>query len=72
MMIAIRDSLSDVASSDDGEDGEDEDDVETEEGKLSEDNEPGWMMGTISKTVPQHMERIRDNWMKLDELTQPG
>jgi len=30
MMVAIRDSLSDLASSDDGEDGEDEDDEETE------------------------------------------
>jgi hypothetical protein len=40
MMAALRDTLSDLASSDDGEDGEDEDD-ETEQGKLSEDDEPG-------------------------------
>jgi len=52
MLIAIRDSLSDLASSDDGEDREDEDDEETEQGKLSEDDEPGWAMGTITKTVP--------------------
>jgi len=32
MLIAIGDSLSDLASSDDGEDGEDEDDEETEQG----------------------------------------
>jgi hypothetical protein len=51
MLIGIGDSLSDLASSDDGEDGEDEDDEETEQGKLSEDDEPGWVMGTITTTV---------------------
>jgi len=50
-MVAIRDSLSDLASSDNGEDGEDEDDEETEQGQLREDDEPGWVMGTIMKTV---------------------
>jgi hypothetical protein len=71
MMAAIRDSLSDLASSDDGEHGEDEDE-ETEQGKLSEDDEPGWVMGTITKTVEQRMESFRQTQMKLDELTQPG
>ena len=71
MMAAIGDSLSDLASSDDGQDGEDED-AETEQGKLSEDNEPGWVMGTITKTVQQRMERFCQKQMKLDELTQPG
>jgi len=51
MMVAIGDSLSDLASSDNGEDGEDEDDEETEQGKLSEDDTPGWVMGRITKTV---------------------
>jgi len=51
MLIAIGDSLSDLACSDDGEDGEDEDDEETVMGKLSEDDEPGWVMGTITQTV---------------------
>jgi hypothetical protein len=72
MLVAIGDSLSDLASSDDGEDGEDEDDEETEQGNLTEDDEPGWVMGTITKTVPQRMERFRQKQMKLDELTQPG
>jgi len=71
MMTAIGNSLSDLASSDDGEDGEDEDE-ETEQGKLSEDDEPDWVMGTISKTVPQRMESFRQMQMKLDKLTQPG
>jgi len=72
MLIAIGDSLSDLASSDDGEDGEDEDDEETEQGKLSDDNEPGWVMGTITKMVQQRVESFRQMQMKLDKLTQPG
>ena len=87
MMVAIWDSLSNLASSgdgedgededdegteqsklnNDGEDGEDEDDEETEQSKLNEDDVPSWVMGTISKTVQQRMERIRLNQMKLDE-----
>jgi hypothetical protein len=58
ILVAIGRSLSDLSSSDNAEDGEDAD-AETEEGKLSEDDEPGWVMGTITKTVQQHMERFR-------------
>ena len=74
MLNAIGDSLSDLASSDDEEDGEDEDDDEedTGHGKLSEDDEPGWVMGTISKTVQHRMESLRQKQLRLDELTQPG
>jgi hypothetical protein len=71
MMVAIGDSLSDHVSSDDGDDGEEEDE-ETEQGQLSEDDEPGWVMGTITKTVQQCLERFRQKQMTLDELTQPG
>jgi hypothetical protein len=70
MLDAIGDRLSYVASSDNEEDGEDDED--TEQGKLSEDHEPGWVMGTIPKTVQQRMERFLGKQMKLDELTQPG
>jgi len=59
MIVAIRDSLNDLAGSDDGEDGEDEDEEETEQGKPSEDDDPGWVMGTISEMVQQRMERFR-------------
>jgi len=72
MMVAIGDSLSDLASPDHGEDGEDEDDEEPEQGKLSEDDEPGCGMGTITKAVQQRLERFRQKQKKLDELTQPG
>jgi hypothetical protein len=70
MLDAIGASLSDLASSDDEEDGEDDED--TEQGKLSEDDEPGWVMGTISKMVQQRVQTFRKKQMKLDELTQPG
>jgi hypothetical protein len=74
MLNAIGDSLSYLASSEDEEHGEDEDNDEedTGHGKLSEDDEPGWVMGTISKTVQHRMESFRQKQMRLDELTQPG
>jgi len=71
MLVAIGDSLSDLASSNHGENGADEDDEDTEQGKLSEDDELSWVMGTITKTVQQGMERFRQKQMKHDELTQP-
>jgi len=49
IMVAIGDSLGDLASSRNGVDWEDEDDQETQLGKLSEDNKPRWVMGTIIK-----------------------
>jgi len=58
MMVTIGDSLNVLASSDNGEDGEDEDDEETEQGKLSEDDEPGWVIYTMTKKVQQRMERL--------------
>jgi hypothetical protein len=74
MLNAIGDSLSKLANSDNKQDGEDEEDDEedTEIGKLSDDDEPGWVMGTISKTVQHRMESFRPKHIRLDELTQPG
>jgi len=72
MMVAIGDSLSDLASSDNGEDGEDEDYKQTEQGQLSEDDEPSRVMGTITKTMQQRPERFRQKQMTLNELTQLG
>jgi len=71
---AIGDSLSDLASSQDEEDGEDKDDDEedTELGKLSEDDERGWVMGTISKMVQHRMESCRPKQIRLHELRQLG
>jgi len=73
LLTVIIDSLSNLASSDDEEDGEDENDNEdTEVGKLSEDDEPGWVMGTISNTVRHSMDSVCQKEVTLDELMQPG
>ena len=72
MMVAIGDSLSDLASSDDGEYGEYEDDEETEQGNLSKDYEPSGVMGSFGKTVQQRIKRFPQKQIKLDELTQSG
>jgi hypothetical protein len=70
MLDSTRDSLSDLASSDDEEHGEDADD--TEQCKLSEDDEPSGVMCTIPKTVKQCIERLRQKQIKHDQLTQSG
>jgi len=74
MLNAIGDSLSDLGSSEVEENGEDEDDDEEdpELGKLSKDDEPGWVMGTISETVQHRMESFRKKQIWLHERTQPG
>jgi len=40
--------------------------------KLSEEDEPGWVMGTISKMVQHCKVRVRQKQMNLGQLTQPG
>jgi hypothetical protein len=72
LMVAIRESLSDIASSEDRDNVEEKDDEQTEQGKLSEDDELGWVMGTISKTVEQCMEWFQEKRMRQDELIKPG
>jgi hypothetical protein len=74
MLNAIGDSPSDLAGSDDEEnvEAEDDDGKDTELGKLSKDDKPGWVMGTISTTVQHRMESIRQKQVRLDELTQRG
>jgi hypothetical protein len=71
MLVVVGDSLSDIAKSNFVENGEDDNDEETEQLKLSEDDESGWMMCTISQSVRQQMESCRPKQMKLDKLTQP-
>jgi hypothetical protein len=67
MLNAIGDSLSDLASS---EDEEDDDEEDTRHGTLSEDDEPCWVMGTISQMVQHQLESFRQKHMRFDELTQ--
>jgi len=74
MLNAISDLLSDLVSSNHEEDGEDEEDdqEDRERRKLGEDDEPGWVMGIIFKTVQLRKESFRQKQMRLDELTEPG
>jgi len=73
MLNAIRDSLSNLASSQDEVDGADEvDEEDTERGKLTEDDEPCCVMGTSSKTVQHRMESSGQKQMRVDKPTQPG
>jgi len=58
IMDDIGDSLSDYASSNDGADRADENDEQTEQGQLRNDDEPSWVMGSVSKMVQQRMEKF--------------
>ena len=74
ILNAVRDSLSDLSSSEDEEDGQDEDNdyEDTGLGKLREDDEPGWVMGTFPNQVPRCMESLRQKQMRRDELMLAG
>jgi len=74
MLNTIRDSLSDLATSDNAENVEDkvDDDDDHELGKLSKDDEPCRGMNTVTKMVLHRMEHFRQHHMKLDESKQPG
>jgi hypothetical protein len=50
---------------------EEEDEKDSELGMLSDYEEPGWEMGTITKTVQHCMESFQQKQIRLDELTQP-
>jgi hypothetical protein len=74
MLNAIGDSQSNYSSSNNAADGElmDDDQEDSELGKLSKDEEPGRVMGTISKMVEHRMESLPQKQLRFDELTQPG
>jgi hypothetical protein len=72
MMVAFGFCPSNLARFDYGEAGDEMGDEKREHGLLSEDDEPSWVMRTISKTVQQSLERFEQKRMKLDELTQSG
>lgn len=71
MLHAIKDSLTDLASSNNEEDQdiEDNDEEDTVLGMLSEDDKSGWVMGTISKSVLHRLESFRQKQIILDTLT---
>jgi hypothetical protein len=74
MLKAIGYRLSDLVISDEEQDVKEEEDDEedTELGKLSADDEPGWAMGTISKSVQHRMESFRQKQMRFDKCTHLG
>lgn len=72
MTIAYGHGLSDPGSTDDEKHGDATDDADTELGKRSEDDEAGWVVGTISHMVWQRVQRFQQKQMKLDSLTLPG
>jgi hypothetical protein len=74
MLNAVGDSLSDLANSENEEEGGDQDDDEEDigHGKLSKDAEPGFVMGTISKTVQHCMGSFWEKQVILDEPKQQG
>ena len=74
MLNGIGDGMSDLARSDDEQDVEDQKDneEETELSKLSDEDESGWVMGTMSKTLQHRKESFRQKQIRLVELTQPG
>jgi hypothetical protein len=51
MIATIGDSRSDVSCSNNGNDADDVENEETEQGQLSEDDDPGWVMDTITETL---------------------
>jgi hypothetical protein len=67
-------TLSDRVSSDDKHEGEDKADDEEDIylRKPSDDDEPGRVMSTISKTLQHCMESFRKKQMMLHELAPPG
>jgi hypothetical protein len=74
ILNAIGDSLSNPSHSDDMQDGEEEaaDEEDADLSKLSDDDEPRWVMGTISKTVRHCIESFRQKQMRHDRLMQLG
>jgi hypothetical protein len=70
VLVAIRDSVSNLPSSDNVADWEDEDDQAIEQGKLSEDDELGWVIGTITQTAQQCMDTFWQKQMMHNKLIQ--
>jgi hypothetical protein len=66
IIVDIGDSLSDLASPNDGEDGEYQDDEETEQGKLSRDDKPRWVIGAITRMVLRRMEMFHQKKTERD------
>jgi hypothetical protein len=56
IMVAIGDNVSNLGKSNVGHIGEVKEDKQTEQGMLTKDDEPSWVIGKITNTVWQRME----------------
>jgi len=67
VLDAIWDSMNDLRSSENEEDVENTEDIaeDIELANLSEDDKPGWVIGTISKTVQHQMRSYQKSWKNL-------
>ena len=74
MLNAIGDSASGYANFNDEEveEDQDDDDEDTALGEVREDDDPGWVKGTLSKMVQQRMESIMPKEKRLNKLMQLG
>ena len=74
ILNAIRDSLSDLETSNNEVDGDDKDYYEQDSdlGNLNEDEEPGWVMGTISKMLQQCLNIFQQKQIRPDKLMKLG
>jgi hypothetical protein len=57
IMVAIGDNVSNPGTYNVGHNGEVKEDEQTEQGMLTKDDEPSWVIGRITNTVWQRMER---------------
>lgn len=73
LMNTIGESLSYLARSNEEEDWDNEDDDEDADlGKLSDDDQPGWVMDTMFKIVLHRIDRFRQKQLRHEKLTQQG
>ena len=67
VIITIQHTLSDLATSDNGEHGEDLDVKKTAQSLVSDNEEPGWVIGTLTRIAQQALRRFLRMQIKLDK-----
>lgn len=72
MIITIQYTFSDLPTSNNGKHGEPSDVNKPAQSMVSNDEEPGWVIGTYTKIEQQALQRFLQMQMKLDKLSDPG
>jgi hypothetical protein len=72
LIVTLRPTLSDHAASNNGEHREDSDVNQAVQGLVSNDEEPGWVIGTFTKIAHQVLKRFLQMQMKLDKSADQG